>query len=558
MSRWEPLLAGKSRTISKTLGISLLAGIVLAALYLWTTDMKPATLARFWVKYIAAQIAVTPKSKAKADGQLREASRAAEGYGDYFFYAALVLGLGTVGAYTLTHDLMKRHEKKLGKGEYISGQREVTFSEAIDEVAKKLKDPLTAYDYRHTPADITIKAHKERREFRLPRFAGAGHAMYLGASGTGKSRLMFNVLTQIRAAGSKAIIMDPGGIYYARFGRPGDRIYSIYDKRAEYYDFWSEEGFDYFALSSSLIESKGSANKDQFFTESPQSLLAGLLRISEAVGMAELKKHVYTPDIEYLQTHLQLNTEVSAQFLRDSRLAANVMASYATKLYWLKYLNYWAEQDGRTQPRPISEWARNDADRSWIFLVAENKDWEASKHFFRMLVTLAGKAVYGRGEYPGRTDIHEVQDEIESIGYNAEFSQKLNIGRKDGYIMHGGLQAVTQFESIYGDKEANTIIQGFQNKFLFRSEDPKLAQRMAEITGIGRWRVKDESVSNDGKASVTMKIEERTAFRPEEFFSLRSGECIAKITGINPFKFALGHKDYPALNPQSMSEIPPI
>ncbi|WP_414699011.1 TraM recognition domain-containing protein [Oligoflexus sp.] len=104
------------------------------------------------------------------------------------------------------------------------------------------------------------------------------------------------------------------------------------------------------------------------------------------------------------------------------------------------------------------------------------------------------------------------------------------------------LQAVTQFEAIYGEKEANTIIQGFQNKFFFRSEDPRLAQRMAENTGIGRWRVRDESVSNEGKSSVSMKVEQRTALRPEDFFALRSGECIAKITGINPFKFALPHK----------------
>ncbi|MDQ3232551.1 MAG: type IV secretion system DNA-binding domain-containing protein, partial [Pseudobdellovibrionaceae bacterium] len=460
MSRWEPILAGKSRTISRTLGLSFLMGMLLSILYLWTTDIKPEALGRFALTSFFSEISVTPKDKQKASDQLSEARAGVDGYGTHFLYAGVILMFGTVGNFVLIADAMGRQEKKIAKGEFISGNREVSYQEAIQEVTAKLKDPLTAYDYRYTPYDLKFKGYKERKEFRYPRHAGAGHTMYLGASGTGKSRLMFNVLTQIRAAGSKAIIMDPGGIYYSRFGRRGDRIYSIYDKRAEYYDVWAEKGFDYFALSSSLIESKG-GGKDPFFTESPQSLLAGLLRISKAEGMAELKKHIYSPDIEYLQKALQENTEVSAQFLKDSRLAANVMASYATKLYWLKYLNHWAEENGRTQPRSISEWARDDGDRSWVFLIAENKDWEASKHFFRMLVTLAGKAVYGRGEYGGRTDIHEIQDEIESIGYNAEISQKLNIGRKDGYVMHGGLQAVTQFESIYGEKEANTIIQGF-------------------------------------------------------------------------------------------------
>ena len=81
---------------------------------------------------------------------------------------------------------------------------------------------------------------------------------------------------------------------------------------------------------------------------------------------------------------------------------------------------------------------------------------------------------------------------------------------------------------------------------------------MADITGTGRWRVKDESISTDGKTSISMKIEGRTAFRAEDFYALRSGECVAKITGINPFKFALAHKEYPVINAASMSKIPPI
>jgi hypothetical protein len=533
-------------------------GMALSFLYLSTTDIRPEAILKLAFTSFLEEIDGNSKSRPSPSPKLSEARAAVEGYDAYLFRSSLIFLLGTIGTYVLVRKAIARHEKRVAEGEFLGGNREVSYEKAINEVAAKLKDPLSAYDYRHTPYDLKIRGYGERRDFRFPRHAGAGHTMYLGASGSGKSKLMYNNLVQIRESGSKAIIMDPGGIYYSRFGRRGDRIYSIYDKRAEYYDFWSESGFDYFALASSLIESKGATGKDAFFTESPQSLFAGLLRISKAGGMPELKKHIYEPDIDYLQKCLQKNSEVSAQFLKDPRLAANVMASYATKLYWLKYLNYWAEQNGRTQPYGITEWARDDADRSWVFLIAENKDWEASKHFFRMLITIAGMAVYGRDEYKGRTDIHEIQDEIENIGFNSEFIRKLNVGRKDGYVMHGGLQAMTQFESIYGEKEAQTIIQGFQNKFLFRSEELRLAQRMSDITGVGRWRIRDESVSNDGKASISMKVEVRTAFQPNDFFALRTGECVAKITGINPFKFALPHKEYPVINPASMSQVPPI
>lgn len=558
MSRWAPVFVSKTRTGAMFASMSAVFGMAAAAIYL-SLFMRFDLLGNLIWHQVQSWAAFSKKTQLKADLALAEATKAFPDYSSKLYIALTILILTAIGFMALFYDVMKRKEAELVTGEHVSGNKEISYSEAIKEIEAKLKDPLTAYDYRHTPQDIRVQGYKQKKAFRFPRFAGAGHRLYLGASGSGKSKLMFQDLEQIRAGGSKAIILDPGGRYQARLRRPGDKIFSIYDKRAEYYDFWSEPGFDYFALASSLIESKGSSGgKDDFFTESPQSLFAGLLKISEDGGIDELKRHIYDPDIEELQESLRDNTEVSAQFLKDSRLAANVMASYATKLYWLKYLNYWAIQGGRVIKRGISQWARDDSDRSWVFLVADERDWEASKHFFRMLTTITGKAVYGRGEYPARVDIVEVQDEIESIGYNPELSQKLNIGRKDGYLVFGGLQTASQFYSIYGKDAANTIIQGFQNKFLFKTEDPDLAKLMASLTGMGRWRVRDEQVSNDGKASVSMKMEERPAFRSEEFFSLRSGECVAKVSGINPFKFAVPYRKFEAVELESMSEIPAI
>ncbi len=557
MSRWEPILAGKSRTLSTAFAAALLSGIVMSMVYLMASDVKLIPLSRYIGNALIGDLIpdnLLGKKKPKAE----RPSESATDYGQTLMLAGAVLGLSTVGFFALILSISGSHEKKLQQGEFVSGNREVSVKEAIEEVKAKLKDPQASHDFRHTPQDIKIKPAGSREEFRWPRYAGAGHALFLGASGGGKSNLIHLGLQQIRDAGSKAIILDPGGHYYARFGRRGDRIYSIYDKRAEYYDFWSEPRFDYFALSSSLIEGKNTSGKDEFFTESPQSLFAGLLRLSKDGGMAELKKHIYDPDIEYLQKTLKENTEVSAQFLNDPRLATHVMASYATKLYWLKYLNYWAEQDGRTEPYGISQWARDDSDLGWVFLVAENKDWEASKHFFRMLVTIAGKAVYGRGSYRVRTDIYEIQDEIEAIGYNAEFSNKLNLGRRDGYIMWGGLQATSQFESVYGPTEAKTIIHGFQNRFMFKAADKDMAEIMSDLSGTGRWQIKDEAIANDGRASVNTRVEDRPAFRIDEFNRLRPGECVGVINGINPFKFAIPHKQYPIINPATMSEIPPI
>ena len=558
MSRWAPVFVSKTRTATMFAGMSAVFGMTAAMIYL-SLFVRFDLLGRLVWRQVQSWIAISKKAQIKTDIALMEASKAFPDYGSRLNIALAILALTAIGFMALFYDVMKRMEVDLVIGEHVSGNKEVSYTEAIKEIEEKLKDPLTTYDYRHTPQDIRVQGYKEKKAFRFPRYAGAGHRLYLGASGSGKSKLMFADLEQIRAAGSKAIILDPGGRYQARLRRPGDKIFSIYDKRAEYYDFWSEPGFDYFALASSLIESKGgSGGKDDFFTESPQSLFAGLLKISESGGMDELKKHIYDPDIEAIQESLRDNTEVSAQFLKDSRLAANVMASYATKLYWLKYLNFWAIKGGRNKKRGISEWAKDDSNRSWVFLVADERDWEASKHFFRMLTTITGKAIYGRGEYPERVDIVEVQDEIEAIGYNPELSQKLNIGRKDGYLVFGGLQTASQFYSIYGKDVANTIIQGFQNKFLFKTEDPDLAKLMASLTGMGRWRVRDEQVSNDGKASVSMKMEERPAFRSEEFFSLRSGECVAKVSGINPFKFAVPFRKFEAIEPESMSEIPAI
>jgi type IV secretory pathway TraG/TraD family ATPase VirD4 len=300
---------------------------------------------------------------------------------------------------------------------------------------------------------------------------------------------------------------------------------------------------DPFAISSALIEGRPGgqglgSQGDTFFTEAAQSLFAGLIAISR--NLTELKSYLFGGDLALIREKLTEAGEISAQFVKEERLAANVMASFSTKLYWLKLM-----RDDRSHSRSISNWVRDDSDTSWIFLIAEEKDWDASKHYFRLILTIAGKAAFGRGEQGSGADIYEIQDEIETIGFQPDFVQKLNIGRKDGYVVLAGLQAFSQFQTIYGDHQAQTILNGFQNRFLFRSEDFKATKMMSEMTGPGRWRVISENISTDGKPSIGKKEESRPAVRPEVFYALRPGECVMKVSGCNPVRILLEYRDWP-------------
>jgi len=79
----------------------------------------------------------------------------------------------------------------------------------------------------------------------IPRTLEAQHFLISGTTGAGKTQVINGMLRSIRKRGHRAVIADPAGGFYARFGQPGDVLVNPFDKRSVQWSPFAEVRADY-------------------------------------------------------------------------------------------------------------------------------------------------------------------------------------------------------------------------------------------------------------------------------------------------------------------------
>jgi hypothetical protein len=201
-----PELAAKARVFARKSVLSALFGAGLGLTYLLSSNFRIEPFLSYFRHSIAMDFAVGEKEKALTIKKIRADEKAIESFKNEIMLSALISVLSGSFAMLLLSQLLKKRSRKALEGEFIDGFREVTKLAAKREQRRKQADPATEYDYADSKGDIFFDG------VRLPRYAGAGHALFMGASGSGKTQYINTAIEQIRMAGSKAIIVDPGGL----------------------------------------------------------------------------------------------------------------------------------------------------------------------------------------------------------------------------------------------------------------------------------------------------------------------------------------------------------
>ena len=84
------------------------------------------------------------------------------------------------------------------------------------------------YGDKAKPADVDI----EIGGVVVPRMLEAQHMLFSGTTGAGKTQAINRVLRAVRARNERALIADPAGGFFSRFGRPGDVLFNPFDRRS--------------------------------------------------------------------------------------------------------------------------------------------------------------------------------------------------------------------------------------------------------------------------------------------------------------------------------------
>jgi hypothetical protein len=315
-----------------------------------------------------------------------------------------------------------------------------------------------------TLAGLPVAAQDETKHFKI-----------IGATGTGKSTAIGEMLGTALERGDRAVIADPDGGYMRRFYQPqrGDVILNPFDRRSAKWDLFGEISNDYDVeqLARSLIPDHEGQERSwrgyarTFFSAvTAQAHAAGSREVSElyrllvVAGTAELKTLVAgTPAQPFLEEH-------------NGRMFDSIRSVTSSAVGSLEYI---ARQ--RSTPLSVRRWVQEaptldhsdvPARGGVLFMPYRAGQVAALRSTISAWMRLAIFEAMNGEEDAQR--LWFVVDELDALGQIDGLKDALARLRKFGGRCVLGFQSVAQVSSTYGSGAAQTIIENCGNSLILR------------------------------------------------------------------------------------------
>ena len=381
------------------------------------------------------------------------------------------------------------------------------------------------------------------------------HFAFAGASGTGKSTAIREVMAQALERGDKGLVVDLGGAYYSRFGRAGDHVLSLRDPRSEAWDFWHEEGVPEEAMAAAMIEAESGNNP--YFWKGARAVLTSLFRINSSVAtlLADFKK----PTSE-LREKLRAKDEISRRIIGegDGDQADGIIGTTVLDFAFLKELNQWA-RPGKAF-FSIARWMNDHSDKSWTYIIVTEDDLEVVRPLLRLWFDIACLAAMRRDpDDPTACHTWLFLDEIKTLGRLPSLPAILDKGRKFRTSVVLGFQAISQVQSTYGKDDEQSILQGVQNQILFGMTEANSAEYVSEL--LGEQEVEQASIghsfgqrSQSDRGSVNRSVVRRRLVMPEEVRNLEVLHAFMRLGRHAAARVHFNLKNYPKVQDFAKSQ----
>jgi len=301
------------------------------------------------------------------------------------------------------------------------------------------------------------------------------HFKLIGATGTGKSTAIRELLGTALARGDRAVIADPDGGYLRQFhdrGR-GDVILNPFEPGSARWDLFGEIGNDYDVeqLARSLIpDHEGTDRSWRGYARTflsavtSQAHAAGsrdvreLYRLLVTAGTAELKTLVAgTPAQPFLEEH-------------NGRMFDSIRSVTSSAVSALDYVS---RQSG--PPLSVRGWVQGAArsggpaerSRGVLFMPYRAGQIAALRSTISAWMRLAIFEAMNREE-GGEQPLWFVIDELDALGQIDGLKDALARLRKFGGRCVLGFQSIAQVSSTYGSGEAQTLVENCGNTLILR------------------------------------------------------------------------------------------
>jgi type IV secretory pathway TraG/TraD family ATPase VirD4 len=408
-------------------------------------------------------------------------------------------------------------------------------------------DALTSSKKARDDADVSIGG------VTIPRMLEAQHFLISGTTGAGKTQVINGMLRSIRKRGNRAVIADPAGGFYARFGQAGDMLLNPFDKRSIAWSPFAEIKADYDceriarAIIPDLVGG-GDGSQWQLFA---QTLLAKAMLSMHRGGERSIKRLLYwmtSADQKELEPLLAGTPAAVLTQKGNDKMLNNTRATMVPYLAVFDYL----PDEGTFS---IRDWIREDWRDNWLFITYRDDQMGLLRNLVATALEMALVEGLSLSENQER-GLWYVMDEVDSLGKVSSLRAGLTKLRKYGGRCVLGLQTISQLRTTYGRDEAQTLIANTSVKCILRAGDAETAKSMEHELGeqeIERNQLNESFSTNDHgtsqSESMSTQVVRQSTVLASEVMGLPDLNGFLKLPGDEIARIAVDYVSMPDVNP---------
>tara|TARA_B000000565_G_C23782697_1_gene376671 strand:+ start:22614 stop:24425 length:1812 start_codon:yes stop_codon:yes gene_type:complete len=316
------------------------------------------------------------------------------------------------------------------------------------------------------------------------------HMLLLGATGSGKTTALHQLIPQIRKQKNRAIIIDQKGDMVGQHYDPEkDILLNPFDARSPQWDIWAEGADDVtLDMLAGYLFPADTYKSDPFWERSAGIVFkytAKYLKDKKTKSMTLLAKLMASSDppkslVEFLKN------EASDAFTNDSveKTILNIrmmMTLVADKI------RYFKNQENK-ETFSLKDWVQEDKkDGQFLFITIGPNQKEALLPFVQFWISWFMAVVEGLKE-TNPSNINSklwfLVDELPALRKIHQLEHSLAFMRSYGGCFVAGMQNIYQLQEIYGYAQTRSMLTNFSTKICFRlGDDPDTRNYVSNFFG---------------------------------------------------------------------------
>jgi type IV conjugative transfer system coupling protein TraD len=376
------------------------------------------------------------------------------------------------------------------------------------------------------------------------------HTMLVGTTGTGKTVALFELLSEIRQRGERAVIFDLTGAFIETFFDPErDIILNPLDTRCPSWSVFDDctSRAEFHAAAESLVPHDGGGS-EQFWVLAARTLFVETcIKLKEAGRgtNAALADELMNADLSDLHRLVEdtmagpISTPAAARMAESVRAVFNVNAKAMQML----------PQSG--DAFSVRQWVTGEGKPgSFLFLSARYVDMSVLSQLLTLWLDTAINTLM-TGRRTRELQLWFLIDELGALHRLPSLEKGLQTARNFGGAIVTGVHTFAKLKEVYGENMAMTLSSLARTKLILATADRETATWCSDIIGHREVREMEEGYSygyNNARDAVSLTPRRQVVplLLPDEFMGLPSLEGFIKFPdGFAAAPVSLQPRDWP-------------